>query len=292
MNIAITGASGFIGRALVSRIANLGQTTRGISTRSRIAHSALNGCEAVIHLAGEPVAQRWTAAAKERIRNSRVEGTRNLVQAIAAMDTKRPSVLVSASAIGYYGSRGDEILTEDASPGADFLSEVCLAWEQEAREAEKLGVRVVTPRFGVVLGQGGGALQMMLPAFRLGAGGRIGSGTQWMSWIHVDDLVNLITFAVSHAALQGPANATAPNPVTNGDFTRELAQALHRPALIPVPEFALRLLFGEMSSMLTGSQRAIPRAALDAGFKFRYSDLGSALAALFGSQRTSGAPSA
>jgi uncharacterized protein (TIGR01777 family) len=292
MNIAITGASGFIGRALVARFASLGHTARGISARSRIAPSALGGCEAVVHLAGEPVAQRWTPAAKERIRKSRIEGTRNVVQAIGAMENKKPAVLVSASAIGYYGSRGDELLTEQSAPGKDFLAEVCIAWEQEAREAEKLGVRVVNPRFGVVLGSAGGALQTMLPAFRLGVGGRIASGAQWMSWIHLDDLVSLIAFAVSDAAVRGPVNATAPNPVTNADFTHQLAQALHRPALIPVPTFALNLLFGEMSSMLVGGQRVIPRAALDAGFRFRYSDLGPALAALFGSQRTSATPNA
>jgi uncharacterized protein len=292
MNIAISGASGFIGRALVARFANIGHTTRGFSTRSRIAPSTLSGCEAVVHLAGEPVAQRWTPAAKERIRSSRIEGTRHLVQAIAAMDTRRPSVLVSASAIGYYGSRGDEMLTEQSSPGTGFLADVCIAWEHEAQEAEKLGLRVVTPRFGVVLGQGGGALQKMLPPFRMGVGGRIGSGKQWMSWIHLDDLANLIVFAVMHASLNGAVNATAPNPVTNADFTREMAQAVNRPGVIPVPEFALSLLFGEMSTMLVGGQRVIPCAALDAGYRFRYSDLESALAALFGSHKTSATPSA
>jgi uncharacterized protein (TIGR01777 family) len=295
MNIAITGASGFIGRNLSAKLTAQGHSTRAISLRSKIPHGALAGCDAVVNLAGEPVAQRWTAPVKQRIRDSRVEGTRAVVAAIAALDRK-PSVLVSASAIGYYGERGDEILTEDSPPSKDFLGGLSVAWEREAREAEKLGVRVVCPRIGVVLGRAGGAVQKMLPAFRLGAGGRIGSGKQWMSWIHIDDLVNLIVFALSgsssNPALEGPVNAVAPNPVTNADFTRELAKTLHRPAIFPVPGFALKLLFGEMSSMLLGGQRAIPQAALAAGFRFRYSELGSALAALFGSHKTSGAPRA
>ncbi|HEV2202295.1 MAG TPA: TIGR01777 family oxidoreductase [Bryobacteraceae bacterium] len=295
MNIAITGASGFIGRNLAARLTAEGHSTRAISLRSGVAPDALAGCDAVVNLAGEPVAQRWTASAKKKILGSRVDGTRALVRALAGLGRK-PPVLVSASAVGYYGSRGDETLGEAAPQAADFLGEVSVAWEREALEAEKLGIRVVCPRIGVVLGRGGGALQKMLPPFKLGVGGRIGNGNQWMSWIHIDDLVNLIVFALSgvsnNAALSGPVNAVAPNPVTNAAFTRELARALHRPAIFPVPEFALKLMFGEMASLLLGGQRVIPQAALAAGFQFRYSELGSALAALFGSHRTSATPSA
>jgi uncharacterized protein (TIGR01777 family) len=291
MIIAITGASGFVGRRLTARLGAEGHATRAISLRTKLPSDAFAGCDAVVHLSGEPVAQRWTAAVKQRIRDSRIEGTRAVVAAIAELD-KKPSVLVGASAVGYYGSRGDEILTETSAPATDFLGETCVAWENESRKAEELGVRVVNPRIGVVLGRDGGALQTMLPPFRMGVGGRIGSGKQWMSWIHIDDLVSLILFAILNPSVRGAVNAVAAQPVTNADFTQELAKALHRPAIFPVPEIALKLLFGEMSSMLVGGQRVVPQAALAAGFEFRYSSLGSALAALFGSQSTSGAPKA
>jgi uncharacterized protein (TIGR01777 family) len=226
-----------------------------------------------VNLAGEPVAQRWTAAARERISNSRIQGTRSLV---AALRKHPPQVLVSASAVGYYGSRGDEILTEDSAPSSDFLGQLAFGWEQEAHAAEQFGVRVVAPRIGVVLGRGGALAQMLLP-FRLGVGGRLGTGKQWMSWIALDDLVSLIEFAIEDAALTGPVNAVAPNPVTNAIFTRALAAALHRPAIFPVPAFALKILFGEMSQILLGGQRVIPQKALRAGFPFRYAELGEAL---------------
>ena len=228
----------------------------------------------MVHLAGEPVGQRWSASAKRRILDSRVEGTRAL---LAALRERPPNVLVSASAVGYYGFRGDEILTEQSPPASDFLGQVVAAWEHEALEAEKLGVRVVRLRIGVVLGAGGGALQKMLLPFRIGFGGRLGPGTQWMSWIHLDDLVAMILFALRESTLRGVLNATSPHPVTNAEFTRALAHALHRPAVIPVPAFALRLLFGEMSEVLLGSQRAVPEAALLAGFEFRYPEIGAAL---------------
>lgn len=298
MKVAITGASGFIGRHLAAALTAEGHSTRPVSLRSKIASDAFAGCDAVVHLAGEPVAQRWTASAKQRILESRVQGTRAVVQAMAQMNPQ-PATLICASGVGYYGSRGDEILTEDSAPGSDFLVEVVRAWETEAREAAKFGVRVVSPRIGVVLGRAGGALQnryggalqKMLPPFRLGIGGRIGSGTQWMSWIHIDDLIALIAFALSNAALKGPVNVAAPNPVTNADFTRELARALHRPAIFPVPAIVLKVIFGEMAEILLGGQRVLPEAAVRAGFKFRYSDLGSALADLFGSHKTSATPS-
>jgi uncharacterized protein len=234
----------------------------------------LAGADAVVHLAGEPVSQRWTKEAREKIRASRVDGTRKLVD---AMRENPPRVLVSASAVGYYGSRGDELLTESSSPANDFLGGVCRQWESEARKAEEFGVRVVCLRNGVVLGNGGGALEKMTPPFKLGLGGKIGDGKQWMAWIHLDDVVGLIEFAISSSELRGAVNATAPNPVTNREFTRELAAAVHRPAILPVPKFALHLLFGDMAQIVYASQRVIPQAALQAGYTFRFPDLNAAL---------------
>jgi len=231
-----------------------------------------------VHLAGENVAQRWTGDAKRRIRESRELGTRRLVCALARLP-RRPSALVCASAIGYYGSRGDEILTESSAPGAGFLPEVCMAWEREAVAAEALGIRVVRVRIGILLDAGGGALQRMLPPFRLGVGGRLGDGRQWMSWIHRDDLSELFRLAVEKP-IRGPLNAVAPNPLANAGLTRELARAVHRPAVFPAPEFALRLMFGEMSEVLLSSQRVAPNAAASAGFVFRFPHLGPALADL------------
>jgi len=291
VNIAITGASGFLGTRLIAKLRLAGHTIRTISLRQPVAPEQLAGCEAVIHLAGEPVAQRWTSSARQRILGSRVEGTRSLIGALEKIDP-RPSVLVSASAIGFYGSRGEEVLKEDSLPGTDFLAGVCLAWEAEARKAEKLGIRVVLPRIGLVMDPRGGALPRMLLPFRLGIGGRLGDGHQWMSWVHVQDLLELIGMTMEHPEIAGPVNAVAPNPVTNREFTRLLAGALHRPSIFPVPAFALRLLLGEMSQVVLASQRVMPETALRAGFQFRYSDLGSALAALFGSHSTSSTPRA
>jgi uncharacterized protein (TIGR01777 family) len=239
---------------------------------------ALNSADAIIHLAGEPVAQRWTPETKQRIYASRVEGTRNLVNAISK-NAHRPPVLVCASAIGIYGSRGDEILKEDSRPAEDFLARVVVDWENAAQSAEALGIRVVNLRFGVALGNGG-ALAKMLPPFKLGIGGRLGSGNQWTSWIHIDDAVSLILFAMENGQVRRAVNATAPHPVTNAQFTRELARVLHRPAIFPVPPFALRLMFGEMAEVVLASQRVLPAAAQAAGFEFRYSDLAPALANL------------
>ena len=288
MNVTITGGSGFIGRAVADRLRAAGHAVTSISLRTTPPPEDFAGCDAIVHLAGEPVAQRWTAAARERIRESRIEGTRSLV---AALRIEPPRVLISASAVGYYGSRGDEILAEDAAPAADFLGQVAAGWEREARVAEEFGVRVVTPRIGVVLGRGGGALARMLPPFQWGLGGRLGTGRQWMSWVHLDDLVALIEFAIADSTLSGPVNAVSPQPVTNAEFTRALAAVLHRPAIFPVPAAALKLLFGEMAQVLLTGQRVIPEAALRAGFEFRYSDVGRALAASLGSHNTSGTPS-
>jgi uncharacterized protein (TIGR01777 family) len=237
---------------------------------------SLRDADAVIHLAGEPVAQRWSADAKLRIRDSRVAGTRNLVEALAKLP-QRPQVLVSASAVGYYGSRGDETLTESSAAGSGYLAEVCQAWEKEAQAAEALGMRVVQVRTGIVLDARGGALQRMLPPFRMGVGGKIGDGKQWMPWIHAQDLVDLYRFALEQP-LKGPLNGVAPYPVVNADFTKGLAGALKRPAFLPVPALALRLLFGEMAGVLLASQRVLPKAAEAAGFRFQFPQLGPALA--------------
>ncbi|MCU1334711.1 MAG: Cell division inhibitor [Bryobacterales bacterium] len=275
MNVAITGASGFIGRAVAGHLRNCGHIVRAVSLRGALAPDVLAGSNAVVHLAGEPVAQRWTADTRDKILRSRVEGTRALV---GAMRAQPPQVLISASAVGYYGSRGDEILTESAPAADDFLSKVAAAWEQEAQAAEPLGVRVVRLRIGVVLGPKGGALAKMLLPFRLGVGGRLGSGQQWMSWIHIDDLIALIAFLMKESTVRGAFNATSPFPVTNREFTRAVAHVVHRPAIFPVPEFALKLMFGDMSQVMLASQRAIPDAAQRAGFVFEHPDIFAALA--------------
>src|ERR1700686_1181731 len=273
MIIAVTGSSGFIGRRLTQRLRTEGHTVREISLRR--GPVIVPVCHAVVHLAGEPVAQRWTRSARGRILKSRVEGTKSLVKALSEHP---PPVLISASAIGYYGSRGDEILTETSKPGGDFLAQVAIGWEREARSAEQFGVRIVPLRFGVVLGRGGGALKKILLPFRLGLGGRLGSGQQWMSWIHINDLMALMAFLLEESTLRGAFNATSPFPVTNREFTRALAEAVHRPAILPVPALALKVMFGEMSDVLLASQRAIPDAARRAGFVFERPDIFAALA--------------
>jgi uncharacterized protein len=297
MNITVTGATGFIGSRLVDDLLQAGHSIHAIgrkrsaglpqavkfsewkSTEVEPPPESLATADALVNLAGEPVAQRWTPEVKRRIRSSRVDGTRNLVNALAKQ-SHHPRVLVCASAIGYYGSRGDEVLTETSAPGRGFLAQVVIDREEAGRQAEALGIRVVSLRFGVVLGKDGGALAKMLPPFRLGLGGRFASGQQWMSWIHVNDVIGLIRFALEHATARGPMNATSPHPVTNAEFTRELAAALHRPAIFPVPKFALNLLFGEMADILLGSQRVIPEGAQNAGYRFQYPELKQALVRL------------
>lgn len=293
MKITISGASGLVGRRLLKVLAKDGHTLTALSRHAganlppgvRLAvwdpvkgeppAEAVREADAVIHLAGTPVAQRWTAHVKRDIRESRVAGTRNLVQALAKL-ARKPDVLICASAIGYYGSRGDEVLTESSAPGRDYLSEVCVDWEKEAQAAETLGMRVARIRIGIVLDARGGALPRMLPPFRMGAGGKLGSGRHWMSWIHLDDLAALFQCALT-APVSGALNGVAPNPVINADFTRALAAAVHRPAVFPAPAFALRLLFGEMSGILLASQRVAPQAAQAAGFPFRFPALPAAL---------------
>lgn len=294
MNITISGASGLIGRRLLKVLAKDGHSLTALSRHAgtnlppgvRLAvwdpakgappADGLRDADAVIHLAGTPVAQRWNAKVKEAIRESRVTGTRNLVEALSKLP-RRPQVLICASATGYYGSRGDEVLAESSAPGNDYLSEVCVAWEKEAQAAEALGMRVVRVRTGIVLDTRGGALPRMLPPFKMGVGGKLGSGKHWMSWIHLDDLAGLFQFALAKP-VSGAMNGVAPNPVTNADFTRTLAAAVHRPAIFPVPGFALRLLFGEMGAILLASQRVAPKAAESAGFTFRFPELAGALA--------------
>jgi hypothetical protein len=234
---------------------------------------------AVVHLAGESVAGRWNREKKRAIRDSRVLGTRHLVKAIGEAKAK-PGVLVCASAVGYYGNRGDEELTEEAAPGSDFLAEVCQAWEAEARRAEEHGVRVVMLRNGIVLGRGGGALTQMLLPFKLGLGGPVGSGKQWMPWVHVDDVVGIILHSIQQAAVRGAVNATAPAPVRNREFTQTLARLLRRPAVLPAPAFGLKILLGEFADVLLASQRAVPRRIQGAGYTFRHPTLVEALGAI------------
>ncbi|HET9318324.1 MAG TPA: TIGR01777 family oxidoreductase [Bryobacteraceae bacterium] len=281
MNITVTGATGFIGRYLVQSLARDGHSVRALS---RAAWDVLAGeppaeslakADAVVHLAGSPVAQRWTSGAKKKIRASRVQGTHHLVTALSTL-SGRPEALVCASAIGIYGDRGDEVLTEGSPIATGFLADVCHEWEQEADLAEALGIRVVKLRFGIALGRKGGALEKMLPPFRAFVGGKVGTGSQWMSWIHIADIVGLIRHAIEHP-VSGVMNATAPNPVRNREFARELGAALHRPAIFPVPALALRILLGEMASVLVASQRVLPKAAESTGYRFEFPDLGGAL---------------
>jgi len=294
MNITITGASGLIGRRLLKNLSAAGHSIHALSRHAGTnlppgvklsvwdaekgppPDDSLRDADAVINLAGIPIAQRWSADVKRHIYESRVAGTRNLVAGIAKL-AKKPQVLVSSSAVGYYGSRGDELLDENSAPAHDFIAGLCVEWEKEARAAESIGVRVVCIRTGIVLDPRGGALKQMLPPFKMGAGGRLGDGRHYMAWIHAEDIVSLFRFAIDTPTVPPTLNGAAPNPVTNSEFTRVLAATLHRPAILPMPAFALNLLFGEMSSILLGSQRAVPKAAESAGFRFRYPDLTGAL---------------
>jgi len=295
MRVTLTGATGLIGRRLVDALRARGDEVTVLSRSPERAaerlgvaaagwdpvagpapSDALAGRDAVVHLAGEPVAQRWTAGARRRIRESREQGTRHLVAGVRAAQP-RPTTLVSSSAVGYYGAHGDERVSESAPPGDDFLGEVCVAWEREARAAAELGVRVVIVRTGVVLDPAGGALAKMLTPFRLGAGGPVAGGRQYLPWIHVDDLVALYLAALDDHTWSGAYNASAPEPVTNRAFSRALGRALRRPAIAPIPGAALRLLYGDMAEIVTEGQRAVPERALAAGFTFRHPQLQAAL---------------
>jgi uncharacterized protein (TIGR01777 family) len=291
-HIAITGSTGLIGSALAEELRAGGHTVRRLvrserhrrpgdalwdPAAGRLDPHALDGIDAVVHLAGEPIAQRWTTEAKRRIRESRVRGTELLARTIASL-ARPPRVLVSGSALGIYGDRGDEELDEASAVGHDFLGAVATAWEAAAEPAARAGVRVVKIRTGLVLSPRGGALAKLLVPFRLGVGGRVGSGRQWVSWIGLDDAVGAIIYALGTEALVGPVNLAAPAPVTNAELTETLARVLRRPAIVPVPAFVMRLVFGEMGeATLLASQRMRPRRLLESGYRFRYPTLEAAL---------------
>ena len=324
MRVTVTGASGLIGSALVTELRERGAEVTVLSRNPDRAREALGveavgwdplaepapvaalaGRDAVVHLAGENIAQRWSARAKRAIRESRVLGTRNLVAGLRAADEepggsaggdggdgageseggegidisegRRPHTLISGSAVGYYGPRGEEPLDEDSPPGNDFLAQTCVAWETEAAKASELGMRVAVVRTGVVLDREGGALAKMLPPFRLGVGGPVAGGEQYMSWIHREDLVGMIQAALEDERWSGPVNGTAPEPVSNREFSHALGRALHRPSLLPVPGFALGLLYGEMAEIVTTGARVMPAKALVLGYEFRHPELAEAL---------------
>ncbi|HWH96356.1 MAG TPA: TIGR01777 family oxidoreductase [Baekduia sp.] len=297
MNVTVTGATGLIGTRLVrtlrtrgdgvtvlSRSPEKAQAALGVDAvawnplAGRAPVEALRGRGAVVHLAGAPVAQRWNDAGRRAIRESREVGTRNLVAGMRAAGADGPRTLVSASAVGYYGGHGDEPVPESAPPGDDFLAGVCVAWEREADAAADLGARVVKIRTGVVLDKSGGALAKMLPPFQMGAGGPVAGGRQYLPWIHVDDLVGLYLQALDDPSWAGAYNGAAPEPVTNKAFSKALGRALGRPAIAPVPAFAIRLLYGDMAAIVTEGQRAVPERALAAGYTYRHADLDAALA--------------
>jgi uncharacterized protein (TIGR01777 family) len=278
VKVTVLGASGFVGRALVSALSARGDDVRSVSLRDPArAAEAADGCDVVVNLAGAAVAERWTDERKRAIASSRVDLPHAFLAALERVE-QRPKAYVSASAIGYYGQSRTATFTETSPPGDDFLARVCVAWEAEAARAAALGMRVAIVRTGVVLGRDGGALAKLLPLFRLGLGGPVASGNQWTSWIHLDDHIGIYCLAIDGYA--GTLNATAPEPVTNRDFTRALAAAVHRPALFPVPAFALKLVFGEGASILTEGQRVLPEATLAAGYAFRYPEIGAACASL------------
>jgi hypothetical protein len=295
MRVVVTGGTGFIGSKVAGSLFAKGHEvvvlTRDASRSRDHIHPGvrvvswadgaawepwIDGAGGIVNLSGESIARRWTNAAKERIVASRLGGTARLVAAIAKAAVK-PHVLVNASAVGIYGPRGDEILDESAPGGSDFLATTCAAWEEAARKAEPLGVRVALIRTGIVLAADGGALAKMLPPFKAFAGGPVGSGRQWMSWIHRDDLVALYAFALENPDAAGPINGTAPNPVTMKEFATALGHALHRPAFFPAPAAAVKLLLGEMATVVLDGQRVVPKRAEALGFSFRFTDVEAAL---------------
>jgi uncharacterized protein len=297
MRITITGATGLIGSRLVADLLARGDEVTVLSrnpgrAREKLGRAvealpwdpsaepapadALAGRDGVVHLAGENLAQRWSDESRRLIRESREQGTRHLVDGIRAADP-RPAVLVSMSGVGYYGNRGADEIDEDAPAGDDFLADVCVAWEREAEAAAELGVRVVRPRNGVVLDKREGALAKMLLPFRLGVGGPVAGGRQYLSWIHLEDITGIIQRALDDDRWTGAFNATSPQPVTNAEFSKALGRALHRPAVVPVPGFAIRLLYGDMAQLVTEGQRAIPRRTAELGYEHRQPDLDQAL---------------
>jgi uncharacterized protein len=302
MKILVTGSSGLVGTALckslradshtVARLTRSGSASQSGQPAEAIRWepptgsldlAAMEAADALVHLAGASIAQgRWTIARKEILRSSRVDATRHLVAGLAKLNRK-PRVLISASAIGYYGDRGDETLTESSAPGNDFLAQLCRDWEAAATEAESFGIRTVLLRFGIILDANGGALPRIILPFRFGVGGRLGSGKQWMSWIALEEVVRLLRYAIENSSVRGPVNAVSPNPVTNAEFTRIAAAALHRPAFFPVPRFALRLALGEMANaLLFSSQRVLPQKLLALQYSFLYPDLRNVLDSILG----------
>jgi uncharacterized protein len=295
MNVLISGATGLIGSVLIPeleagghRITRLTRSPEGDDdirwdpSAGKI-DGTLEGIDAVVHLAGESIAEgRWTPEKKRRIMESRKEGTRLLAETLAELPTP-PKVMVSASAVGYYGDRGNELLREDSRPGSDFLAEVCQAWEAAADPARQAGIRVVHPRFGIVLSPKGGALGRTLPIFKLGGGGRIGSGRQWWSWVALDDVVGAILHALTNDPVEGPVNVGSPNPLTNAEYTRVLGRVLNRPTIFPLPAPAARLALGEVAdALLLASQRMEPARLKETGYEFRYPELEDALRHLLG----------
>jgi uncharacterized protein len=292
MKVLVSGSHGLVGRAFIQSLLKRGDSVSRLvreapsgsddiewhPNQDQIDAGRLNGFDAVVHLAGESIASgRWSPEKKTRIRESRIKGTQLLSEALAQA-SHPPRVFVSASAIGFYGNRGDEVLTEQSAPGNDFLANVCKQWEQSAQPAAEKGIRLVKARFGIILDKEGGALAKMLPPFRMGIGGRIGDGKQWMSWIALADVVGALEFVIENQALSGPVNFVAPNPVTNATFTSALGRILGRPTFLPVPAFGARLAFGEMAdALLLSSQRVEPRRLNETGFRFRYSNLNDAL---------------
>jgi uncharacterized protein (TIGR01777 family) len=303
MRILVSGSSGFLGTAIVDslaeqkhqvvRIVRPGTAAKNAGpdralevtwdpVAGQFGAAAAEETDALIHLAGASIADgRWSASRKKVIRTSRIDATRHLIGALSKLQTP-PRIIVAASAVGYYGNRGDETLTEQSAPGNDFLAETCREWEAETARGAEFGARVVSLRFGIILASHGGALPKMALPFKLGAGGRLGDGRQWMSWLTLAELVNIVHFALANSQLVGPVNAITPNPVRNGEFTAVLAKTLHRPALFPAPAFALRLALGEMADgLLLASQRVIPFKLTNASYRFQQADLAGALANVF-----------
>ncbi|WP_367873070.1 TIGR01777 family oxidoreductase [Luteolibacter sp. Populi] len=298
--LGIVGASGFIGRELARQASAAGWQVCGYTRKAKPPDAGVaewrewnevpdfNGISAVVNLAGEPINQRWTADAKRRFYDSRIGATGRIVRGLSMLGrSERPHVLVNASAVGIYGERGDEILEEGSPTGTGYLAELCQAWEDSADGVARLGPRVLKWRTGLVLGREGEAFKKMLLPFRLGLGGRLGSGKQWVPWIHVADLVGGILHGIGYGGVTGPVNGSAPEPERNEDFTRKLAAALQRPAALAVPEFALRWMMGDFASAMVASHRAVPRVLLESGYKFRFPTLEMALGDLVGKEQAS-----